>query len=652
MAIIRNDRRAREAQAEAERAAGNDEADEMVTDYSWHPTLEEFDPHLSVDDWLALLDDPSVFDKDGLHAVECLRQANGPTTLQQLSVQFRGTMGRYRRWLNTTAERVGRHLGIPAPQQDQFGNDEWWPLLYQRRGIGKAVANQHELLLREELAQALDQRSAQKKRDQHRAEQAQLQERERQVRQRAQALRGGQAGAGSVQRDATGAPHDASAEGVGEGQRAFPSVAEQRRAAQQARAEREARMAQITVDRDTESVPDVYEPEHEEEPQPRMTKAQAAVAARIAEAQRRAGQTHAPAAARPSTRDKVTHRAQPAAAEASGNQDGAGSADRPHEPEAARPADSVQAEAAPEPRAKATSDATTVVAAGDVPVGAGAAQSAAGGSAKATSAGGSQASAVREAAQAVADASGLPLGSLQAYLAALEQQGKSQGSTASSGRAAARRSVSHGADSKAQEPPVHMPLDYAVRYSDRLWAALDLVADAVPDLTAARVARLAGCDSVEEVQRILNGEGVPSFAFVDELCQTLGLNHAFLETTDEVATHVPVFATVQELVRAAPLGTVLGPSPVTCMYVVKAGDARRSSTMALRFGDLRCLLVDRTGVALKSDDEDPAREAFLALVHDLQEYALKEGVGFNNVDLSAKEWRTLASGRAWPGSLL
>lgn len=584
MAIIRNDRRAREEQAEAQRASGED--DQLVADYSWHPSLEEFDPQLTAEDWLQLLSDPTVFDEDGLRAVECLHEFGVPTTLQQLSVRYRGTMGRYRRWLNTTAERVGHHLGIEAPEHDQYGNDEWWPLLYQRRGIGKAAANQHELRLRDELAEALDLRTAEKKKARHREEQAQAKERERQVRAQAEALRSSTPSSTSSRRGNGESVAPSSATPA-------PSPAEQRRAAQEARAEREAKLSQITVDRTTESVPDIDAPQ-QEEPAPKMTKAQAAVAARIARAQQRAGAGNASTASREEPEPQVVPVGQ-------------GVHDIHPKPDAKARA-AVEAAAAHEDSHKPSGH-------------------------KAGS---------RQATEVL-----FPIGAIRTYLAALD---KEHATEAESGATSANKpNVSH-AQSK---DVVHLPVDYAVRYSNRLWTAFDLISEAAPGLTAARVARLMGCKSVEPVQQMLNGEEIPSFALVDTLCRALGLSHEYLESADENEASLPVFSTVQELTHELSVGEVLGKAEPSHIYVLKNNDDNQAATVVLRFGSLRCLLLDRYGAPLDAGaDDDAVYTAFVALVHDLQEYALKAGVALSNVSLSGKNWRLLQKGRVWPGTLL
>lgn len=687
MAIIRNDRRAREAQAEAQKST--DKAEELVTDHSWHPSIEEFDPGITTEEWLEMLDDPTVFDEDGLHAVECLHAFGGPTTLQQMSVRFRGTMGRYRRWLNTTAQRVGRRRGIAAPRQDQFGNDEWWPLLYQRRAIGKVGANVHELRLRDELADALTLREANKKAKKHEADLAEAQERERKARERAQQV--------AAARDRAVAERAA-----------VPDTASERRAARQARAEREERLASITVDRNTESVPGYDEPV-EPEPQPTMTKAQAAIAARIAAAQQRAGGEGA-GAGRGGSADRAANErdgasvtvAQAAAAsrrvraeEANQQQVdptagefavSADPADRRVSTEPSEPANNprvpgMPAEASvvsqPVASANATEDQKNFSAA--------------------------TASANIAAALQNAPACPLPVASIQAYFDALDanEQGNNSsadpviaakrssdasisGATGASTRSSSKnRKGGNNAGRKTSAPAsstqgmgeaIHMPLDYATRYSNRLWNVFDLMGAGSGSVgssspasrglassagarhlgpTAARVARELGLDSVEPVQRLLNGEDVPKFSLVDGICRVLGANHEYLEAPDEAASTTTPFASVRDLCRDAPIAQVLGTKVPKRILFVKDDQKNRHASVVVAYDDLRWLLLDGVGVPV---DEDPSQNevvaAFLNMVHDLQDFAMQTSCELSSVDVSASEWRDLQSGRVWPGALL
>ena len=167
MAIIRNERKSRREPEPQQ----NKDREEIEVDYDWHPTEDEYVSPLTAEQWAELLSDENFAETDAATAIRCLRDYGEPATFQQLSIRYRGTMGRYRRWLSEAAQAAAERFGVPAPQQDQFGMDEWWPLLYQTRTTGKIGAGVFEMLLRPEVDEAFE-LIAEKERQAKRAENA------------------------------------------------------------------------------------------------------------------------------------------------------------------------------------------------------------------------------------------------------------------------------------------------------------------------------------------------------------------------------------------------------------------------------------------------------------------------------------------------
>lgn len=509
MAIIRNDRRAREA---AERQAGErhqSEEDEDV-DYGWHPTQEELPDPIPTERWLAMLDDPTVFDEDGMRAVRCVNDYGGPVTFQQLSVKYRGTMGRYRRWLTGVAERAAKHEGREPLGTDQLGQEEWWPYLWRQRIAGKAMANVHEMLLQPELVEALRQ-------------------------------------------------HDAAGEAERKAQEQEEALAEAKRRSEQRRAMLEA-----------------------------AAKAQAE-----REARQQAQEAEQPAvpAERPAARRDGW--AEPAS----------------EAPRDDRPA----AQQAPAP-AQAAKPHKLVL---DPPV---------------------------------EGTSEPALASLTAYLKTMEgiaaergERDEQAGTKARKGRQQAKA---------GSQPAAAAPLDYAARYAARLREALELVSAGLPGLTAAQVARALGDESVEALQGVLNGTAIPSFAYVDRLCDLLFLNAARLEAADAQTEGLPVFCTLRERYGAEGAAAALEDSaPEQAVFVMDDGPERRSGTI-LRLGELRYALVEREPVSADADRyHDPALSAYVKFVRDVDARAKSSGLETRSLKISAADWDALASGRLWPGTL-
>lgn len=545
MAIIRNDRRAREVAAEQARET----EEEAEVDYTWRPTEEEYPLDATVDDWCEMLEDPAIFDEDGLNVLECFFNYGSPATFQQLSVRYRGTMGRYRRWLNSAAERAGARLGLEPPAMDRFGNPDWSGVLALSRPAGKVAAGMREYKLRDELEGALRRRAARQ----------------------AEAKRAADLASAKAQAKTAAQERLAEARRRSADQSAVERAMADRASAERARAEREAKLAAMAI-------PSADEPVEEFDD---------AFAAAVPIAQDTAG-------------EKDPLAAEPTLAPA----DGPVAAASPSEL------------AAPAPAAPAPAVAASAVA------GEGAEPAAA------------------QAAPAAAAAPKLPaLAALVEALAPREREVR-EGLTA--GAAAGRR--------ERRRPSERGLLDYASTYAERLYEAVDLIAAGDPTVTAARLARAAGDESVEGLQRYLNGEAVPGFAYLDRLCSALGLSAARLDASEDAARALPVFETLSERLGAEVASLPAREAPREVL-VVRDGSPAARSGLVLGFGELRYALLSRGAVATAGKRADELADAFEAARRELEAWASAEGVPAREVRLEASEWDELAAGRLWPGAV-
>lgn len=509
MAIIRNERPQRSAPEPQEQPA----PEEIEIDYRWHPTEDEFVSPLTAEQWAELMADPTFVDSDAAKAMRCLHDYGEPATFQQLSIRYRGTMGRYRRWLGEAAQRAGERFGVPAPQKDQFGMDEWWPLLYLTRATGKPGAGVFEMELRPEVEQAfalIDEQEKQAKRAENarqlqrieQLERARREERERRAAREAKA-----AEAARVEAEAARAAAEAVAETIAE-----PALREQEQAAEQA-------------------------PER-------------SVVRTVAEV--------APVSAT------------------------LGATAQPAPPASASPAP----EEALVPSFPALNEFLEVMAAGKVR----------GGSRYAGS-------------------------TLAGETAPFDVAG---------------------------------PIDYALRYAERLRGVLALMREGNAGATAAAMARAAGDKSVRRLQDILNGQEIPDFDYLDTLRERLFVNPDYLEALDGQEDNVPAFVAYDELLAHMGLSAALdeGELPQEIAYVVDdSGD--RHTGVVLRFSALRCALLTRMPVKAQAKRaESDELDAFVRMVDELDEFARAKGIERTNRTVSAGVWDKLASGHMWPGAVL
>lgn len=507
MAIIRNER----TQRQAPEADTTVETEEEEIDYRWHPTEEEFTSPITADQWSELLTDASFAETDAAKAVRCLRDYGGPATFQQLSIRYRGTMGRYRRWLGEAAQSAGERFGVSAPQKDQFGMDEWWPLLYVMRATGKPGAGVFEMMLRPEVEEAFHLIEEQEK-------QAKRAENARQL-QRIEQL-----------------------------ERARREERE-RRAAEAAEAAEAAKTMEVVkaLEEEVAEVPDL--------------------------------------------------------------------------------------EVEPVVEVEATAKVERVRTVGEV-VGAS--------EAVVTDAQATQEQAPRDVVSVVEPPQSFP--ALNAFLDCMAKVRRE--------RAPQQHSVGRN-QNRTLPFDVTGPIDYALRYADRLRGVLAILQEGYPYINVASLAREAGDETVKYLQDVLNGQEIPSFAYLDALKNRVFINPEYLEVPDGVEEEVPVFCSYEELLKARNEKADLS-SDVPCevVYVVDDTKQRRSGVI-LRFSPVRCVLLTRTPVlAERGRRKGEDLRAFAKMVEELDSFAINEGIERTSFTVRADEWDDLAAGRIWPGTLL
>lgn len=510
MAIIRNDRsrndRSRRAESDSTYAS-EVEPEEIEIDYTWHPNEDEYVSPLTAGQWAELFDDEEFMQSDAGRAVRCLREYGEPATFQQLSIRYRGTMGRYRRWLADAARTAGERFDVPAPQQDQFGMDEWWPLLYQTRNAGKPGAGIFEMALRPEVEEAF----------------LQLEEKERLAKR-------------------------------AENARQLHRIEQLERARQE--------------ERRRAAAPQEEAPQAQPKPAPKEPIAMA-------------NPTIGPA--------PEAHQAQAEAASQRIANDGVVSVPMSHfrttEDTGASPNTHVDAMEHP------------------LPV----------------------------------------LPAMRAFLQLMEEQSSPSGTRFVAGSTSNMASVADAA----------VPVDYALRYAERLRYAFALMRGSMPSLSLAAMARVLGDTSVEQLQSIVNGQVIPEFSYLDTLHERLFIGIERLEAPDGSESALPAFATLGEALGVDQVGPALmDETPLEVAYIVDDSDDRRTGVI-VQFSDARCALLTRSAVRGAARRADNAElEAFIRMVDELDGFTRAQDVRRTSRQISAKDWDSLAAGNVWPGSLL
>ena len=119
----------------------------------WFPS--DYSPNLSVDDWIALLQDSTVFTASSLQIVKRMKEYGGQATCKQLSIKYGESPNFYNAGSSSLARRVAEKTQCPIMVTDTE-NSKWWPILYIGKDADKETAGRWIWKLRDELSQALD----------------------------------------------------------------------------------------------------------------------------------------------------------------------------------------------------------------------------------------------------------------------------------------------------------------------------------------------------------------------------------------------------------------------------------------------------------------------------------------------------------------
>ena len=128
---------------------------EKADGFSWFPSYEEYDPELSVDDWLELFKDKSVFTDDSFTILSRMLEMGGAATCKELSEKYGEAANYYNSGSTSLAKRVHDKTNCPIMPRDE-DNARWWPILYVGRHQASDKPGEYVWKLREELKEALE----------------------------------------------------------------------------------------------------------------------------------------------------------------------------------------------------------------------------------------------------------------------------------------------------------------------------------------------------------------------------------------------------------------------------------------------------------------------------------------------------------------
>lgn len=126
-----------------------------MTDNTWFPSLAEYDPGLSVEDWMNLLKDKEVFNENSLTVIKCFYEVGGNATCKELSNKYGEDPQYYNSTATRLAERIVKSTNCPI-YNDNTPDYRYWPVLFVGKHVQNGKNGVFRWKLRDELKEALE----------------------------------------------------------------------------------------------------------------------------------------------------------------------------------------------------------------------------------------------------------------------------------------------------------------------------------------------------------------------------------------------------------------------------------------------------------------------------------------------------------------
>lgn len=122
----------------------------------WWPSIEEYNPGITKEKWLELLNNPVIFTESALRMIADFYGFGGVATCTQLSDHYQKTGNYYLMTSVHLAERVVKATGCPVIKEEKNAqNAKWWPVLYVGKDASKDEKGSYIWKIRAELYEAL-----------------------------------------------------------------------------------------------------------------------------------------------------------------------------------------------------------------------------------------------------------------------------------------------------------------------------------------------------------------------------------------------------------------------------------------------------------------------------------------------------------------
>ena len=121
----------------------------------WWPSKTEYDPKLSVDDWVKIMNNPEIFSEASLALVKRFKDYGGEATCAQIAEKYGDKAQHYNILTTQTCERIIKKANVEKPSFSD-GTTNFFPILFYGRAALKDEQGTYKWKLREEASEALD----------------------------------------------------------------------------------------------------------------------------------------------------------------------------------------------------------------------------------------------------------------------------------------------------------------------------------------------------------------------------------------------------------------------------------------------------------------------------------------------------------------
>lgn len=119
----------------------------------WSPSLDEYDPGLTKEDWLKLLNDTEIIGPVWGGALAAFYEAGGQATCAQIGQRYGKDPSSISGNCTQLAIRIAKETNCPLFEEG--GNKEYWPIMFQMKKAGADIPGTWLWKLRPELMEAL-----------------------------------------------------------------------------------------------------------------------------------------------------------------------------------------------------------------------------------------------------------------------------------------------------------------------------------------------------------------------------------------------------------------------------------------------------------------------------------------------------------------